>query len=133
MNEKELQEITEKIERTLYLYSPIPITTIKEIVDQLIAEVRQLRKPLIVSSTIKKLADENKLYKDLYTKENTQNMVYKVALKDLDNCLDFNDKVKYEGFWCGLTFVDANDYNKAIIKANKALEVDTNERNRRTI
>lgn len=87
MNEKELQEITEKIERALYLYNPIPITTIKEIVDQLIAEVRKLRKPLIVSSTIKKLADENKLYKDLYTKVNTQNMVYKVALEKSEEAL----------------------------------------------
>lgn len=109
MNEKKLQEITEKIERALYLYSPIPITTIKEILDQLIAEVRELRKPLIVSSTIKKLADENKLYKDLYTNVNTQNMVYKRALEDIEQCNGI---------------IDIYDAKK---RAFIALEVDTNE------
>lgn len=76
MNEKELKEIEQGLRSKIQEEWPT-----WEQIEQLIAEVRKLRKPLIVSSTIKKLADENKLYKDLYTNVNIQNMKYKKALE----------------------------------------------------
>lgn len=67
--------------------------------------------------------EELQLYKDLYTKVNTQNMVYKMALKEnipiLKSVLQvIKNQVEYdEGIALG----------GVIVQLEKALEVDTNE------
>lgn len=147
MDEKDLQEIEGKLERALYLYSPIPITTIKEIVDQLIAEVRQLKKPLIVSSTIKKLKEkaekeyirgvkdtqcelipkinyekeQKNIWCDSWDKEVGQNQHYKQALVEIAQSTIFTTHATEREKFLIEIFV------KLIEIAKKALEGDTNE------
>lgn len=75
------------------------------------------------TSKIKQLQQENKLYKDLYTKANTQNMVYKVALEKhisilrsvlqvIKNQIDYDEGITLGG---------------VIVQLEKALEGDTND------
>lgn len=69
-----------------------------------------------------RLLKESQLYKDLYTKVNTQNMVYKMALKEnipilksvlqvIKNQIDYDEGIALGG---------------VIVQLEKALEVDTN-------
>lgn len=125
MNEKELLEI--EIDYT---------TDIRHI--KLVAEVRRLKEEVEKrtdkicddqlslegkESKIISLQQESQLYKDLYTKANTQNKVYKMALKEnipiLKSVLQvIKNQVEYDE---GITL------GGVIVQLEKSLEVDTNE------
>lgn len=90
---------------------------------QEVKRLRELRSNVAIAhqANLENLVKESQLYKDLYTKENTQNMVYKVALEEIDNLREIHMSMGCD------EWEEAACFNKAEGIANKALEVDTNE------
>jgi uncharacterized membrane protein YgaE (UPF0421/DUF939 family) len=105
MDEKELQKIEEKVNSMLKHLSERENYFSYECLE-LIAEIRRLQ-------------EENETYKDLYTTQNTQNMVYKQALQFYADRNNYNQP---KPFYAPLVHADHGDLAKEALKG-----VDTPE------